>query len=61
MKISPSLLQIIAVGVTLNVAISSCHKNDINSSSKIEKEKYKEKKEREKYKGIDNCPACGRG
>jgi len=50
-----------AVGVTLNVAISSCHKNDVNSSSQIEKEKYKEKKEREKNKGIDNCPACGRG
>lgn len=61
MKISSSLLQVIAVGVTLNVAITSCHKNDVNSANQVEKDKQKEKKERNKNHGIDNCPACGMG
>lgn len=57
MKLPSALLQSIALGITLTVVASSCHRDEIkDGTAKTEKEKKREQKEE-----AENCPACGMG
>ena len=56
MKIPGSLIQAMAIGVTVSIVAVSCHQNDANSA--VTK---KDKKEQRGKNGPANCPACGMG
>lgn len=55
MKLSPILLQSIALGIAVSTLSASCHQNEVNSGGTKE---AKAKKERPVK---SNCPACGMG
>jgi hypothetical protein len=65
MKLSKSLLQAIAVGVTLGVGVSSCSLvEDVELNDKEKKEqKINEENEGRENNGNNecNCPGCGLG
>lgn len=61
MKLNKNLLSTIALSITVSVASTSCHKNDVNSGTKHKNKEEKEIKSPRPERNPDYCPACGMG
>lgn len=60
MKLQPSLICAIVVGISAGITLSSCHRDDVKDGTSTIKADHKQKK-KPSSSSVDPCPVCGMG